>query len=200
MRRMSESIPITITILQMTAAEHFRPSTRHGSGLRSSPGRAVQPRLQPLSSTRPSAQQWQWYERLVWTRDQWLAYLDRPEQETWVGYVQGTPAGYFELEHQARDSVEIVYFGLMPDFIGRGLGGVLLSAAVRRAWDSGHARVLGPYLYVGPRACIEQLPVTRLQHVQGGAERRCRCHPVRRRAPACPWPSTVQRVTASARR
>ena len=85
--------------------------------------------------------EWQWYERLVWTRDQWLAYLERPEQETWVGYLQGTPAGYFELERQARDSVEIVYFGLMPDFIGRGLGGVLLSAAVRRAWDIGAQRV-----------------------------------------------------------
>ena len=84
---------------------------------------------------------WQWYYRLSWTREQWLAYLDRPEQETWVGYLRGAPAGYFELEYQAGDSVEIVYFGLLPDFIGKGLGGILLSSAVQRAWDVGARRV-----------------------------------------------------------
>ena len=30
----------------------------------------------------------------------WLAYVDRPELETWIGYLSGTPAGYFELESQ----------------------------------------------------------------------------------------------------
>ena len=68
-------------------------------------------------------------------------HLERPEQETWVGYLHGTPAGYFELEHEPHDSVQIVYFGLMPDFIGNGLGGLLLSAAIRRGWDMGARRV-----------------------------------------------------------
>ncbi len=40
-----------------------------------------------------------------------------------------------ELEAQAGGSVEIVYFGLLPEFIGQGLGGALLSAAVGRAWE-----------------------------------------------------------------
>jgi GNAT superfamily N-acetyltransferase len=84
---------------------------------------------------------WWWYSRLPWTHAQWLAYLDRPELETWVAYVRGTPAGYFELERQARDAVELAYFGVMPAFIGKGLGGALLSAAVERAWDMGAARV-----------------------------------------------------------
>ena len=33
----------------------------------------------------------------------------------------------------------IVYFGLMPEFIGQGLGGVLLSSAIRRASTSDSA-------------------------------------------------------------
>ncbi len=37
---------------------------------------------------------WWWYSRLDWSRDRWLAYLDRPELETWVGTLSGTPAGY----------------------------------------------------------------------------------------------------------
>jgi GNAT superfamily N-acetyltransferase len=42
--------------------------------------------------------------------------------------------GYFELESQAGGNVEISYFGLLPESIGKGLGGALLSAAVEGAW------------------------------------------------------------------
>ncbi len=83
---------------------------------------------------------WTWYGRLGWDRDRWLAYLDRPALETWLGFARGTPAGYFELERAGGD-VEIVYFGLLPGFIGQGLGGALLTAAVERAWQMGVARL-----------------------------------------------------------
>ena len=73
---------------------------------------------------------WWWYGRLGWSRAQWLAYLDRPELETWVAYLSGTPAGYFELEAQRGSDLELVHFGLLPMFIGRGLGSELLVAAI----------------------------------------------------------------------
>ena len=82
-----------------------------------------------------------WIDRLGWTYDQWMAWLDRPELETWIASVQGTPAGYVEIERQAEGSTEIVYFGLLPQFIGRGLGGALLSRAIERAWETGASRV-----------------------------------------------------------
>lgn len=81
--------------------------------------------------------QWRWHMRLGWTYRQWLDYLDRDVVGTWVAYVDGTPAGYFELERQPADSVEIAYFGLIPAFIGQGMGGALLSDAVNAAWDFG---------------------------------------------------------------
>jgi GNAT superfamily N-acetyltransferase len=80
---------------------------------------------------------WWRYSRLPWDYARWLTYLHRPELETWIGYVSGTPAGYFELERQNGNNVEIAYFGLMPGFIGKGLGGALLSAAISKAWDMG---------------------------------------------------------------
>ena len=65
-----------------------------------------------------------------------------------------TPAGYFELEKQrdtrntqeagvstSTDAVELVYFGVLPPFIGRGVGGALLTEAIRRAWALGPQRV-----------------------------------------------------------
>ena len=85
---------------------------------------------------------WHWVDRLDWTYVQWQERLSRPGVETWVAYVCGTPAGYFELDLQDGDQgVEIAYFGLMPQFIGRGLGGWLLTKAIEQAWEMGATRV-----------------------------------------------------------
>ena len=84
---------------------------------------------------------WYWTDRLDWDYGRWRTYLARPEVETWVAYASGTPAGYVELEAQVAGDVEIVCFGLLPAFIGRGLGGHLLTVGAQRAWAMGADRV-----------------------------------------------------------
>jgi GNAT superfamily N-acetyltransferase len=84
---------------------------------------------------------WYWIDRLPWTLARWRQYLDRPELETSIVSVAGVPAGYFELESQPEGNVELAYFGLLPAFVGGGLGGFALSEAVRRAWRPGVRRV-----------------------------------------------------------
>ena len=59
----------------------------------------------------------------------------------WIAYSRGTPVGYFELENHGDGSVQIVCLGLLPQFIGQGLGGHLVTAAVERAWSVGASRV-----------------------------------------------------------
>jgi GNAT superfamily N-acetyltransferase len=60
-----------------------------------------------------------------------------------VLYVEGAPAGFFELDLSRRPSeVEILYFGISPDFQGRGLGRFFLSEAIASAWEYGPARVV----------------------------------------------------------
>lgn len=85
-----------------------------------------------------------WVDRLPWPLERWQAHVERPGCELWVGYRHGTPAGFIELnaEEPARDPgasggapVEIAYFGLLPAFRGRGIGGHLLTYGTRRAWD-----------------------------------------------------------------
>ncbi|MET7680724.1 GNAT family N-acetyltransferase [Streptomyces sp. NPDC005423] len=76
-----------------------------------------------------------WTDRLGWSHARWREHLDRPGVETWVGFDRGTPAGYAELDPQDDGAVEIVYFGLLPAFRGRGLGGHLLARGAARAWD-----------------------------------------------------------------
>lgn len=85
--------------------------------------------------------EFRWGGRDEWTQADWIAYVDRPELETWVAYVGGAPAGYAELEKQDDASVRIQRFGLLSRFRGRGLGGHLLTEFTRRAWSMGAERV-----------------------------------------------------------
>lgn len=84
---------------------------------------------------------WYWLSRLSWIYQQWQDYLNPQVVQTWVAYVAGTPAGYIELETQPNDSVEIVYFGLLPQFTGQGIGGYLLTVGVNAAWRLNPQRV-----------------------------------------------------------
>jgi GNAT superfamily N-acetyltransferase len=82
-----------------------------------------------------------WVDRLVWSDEDVRRYLDDPAVSLWLMTVAGAPAGYFELRRDRADGTEIVYFGLLPEFTGRGLGGHMLTAAVERAWAQGASRV-----------------------------------------------------------
>ena len=80
---------------------------------------------------------WDWKEKLSWTDSQWQTYAESDSLRTWVAYDEGSPAGYFELERQKGDTVELKYFGLAEGFIGKGFGGHLLSQAIEEAWRWG---------------------------------------------------------------
>ena len=82
-----------------------------------------------------------WVDRLSWTDDDIRAYLADPALEFWVMRVGGQVAGYFELRAHEDGAVEVAYFGLLPAFVGRGLGKFLLTRAVERAWAGGAVRV-----------------------------------------------------------
>ena len=82
-----------------------------------------------------------WVDRLPWTDADIRTYLDDPGVTLWLMTVAGAPAGYFELRGDHVGGVEIVYFGLLPEFTGRGLGAHMLTVAVETAWSGNPARV-----------------------------------------------------------
>jgi len=84
---------------------------------------------------------WRWHVRLSWRHQQWLDYLSDPGVATWIGYQGGNPIGYFELRREADGAVEIVYFGLLPSYVGQGLGKLLLSDAIAKASAFGDGRI-----------------------------------------------------------
>ena len=83
---------------------------------------------------------WHWTNRISWNEKQWRDWAESEDIQTWMLLLKGTPAGYFELEAQDT-AVELAYFGLLPQFLEKGLGGGLLSAAVEIAWEMKTKRV-----------------------------------------------------------
>lgn len=84
---------------------------------------------------------WLWYERRLLGDEQLAAVIHDPAVEVNVLHAGGVPAGYAELDRRTPGQVELAYFGLMPEFIGQGLGGHFLRWAVKRAWVPGPDRV-----------------------------------------------------------
>jgi GNAT superfamily N-acetyltransferase len=75
---------------------------------------------------------WSWTDRLGWSAAAWAAHADRVE--TWLASVDGEPAGYYELDVPDATGAEIAMFGLLAAYHGQGLGGHLLTHAIRRGF------------------------------------------------------------------
>jgi ribosomal protein S18 acetylase RimI-like enzyme len=133
-------IEVTRTYLEMRSPDDLRPAI---------PPEA-EPEIERLDRCTPElfrylyaevGRAFHWTDRLGWSDEQVQRHLDDPRNSVWLLSSDDTPAGYFELHEHDDGSVEIAYFGLLPDFIGRGWGKYLLTRAARAAWQSAPRRV-----------------------------------------------------------
>ena len=110
------TIDVTITYLEMLDPARLRPRECRSSGWQvRQPPRDFQTNR---GLYRAVGADWNWFERLSWSDQRWRDYVERPNLETWLGYLDDEPVGYFELEDEPNSGVEIAYFGLLPAFIG----------------------------------------------------------------------------------
>lgn len=124
---------VTTTYLEQTAPGDLRPAREPAVPVAVTRAELISPELNRYLYTAVGGD-WFWLDRLDWTWQQWHDWLDRPGVETWVATVAGTPAGYVELDGATAGEVEIAYFGLMAGFVGKGLGGHVLTVGLREAW------------------------------------------------------------------
>ncbi|MFH8619375.1 GNAT family N-acetyltransferase [Streptomyces sp. NPDC017979] len=134
------SIRVTTWSLEQTSPADLRPARPAGADVTVVRAEVPSPEFSRFLYTAVGGDV-TWTDRLPMSYAQWEQALTRPGTETWVAYEKGTPAGYAEIQAQheggegEEGSVEIVYFGLIAAFRGRGIGGHLLSYATARAWD-----------------------------------------------------------------
>jgi GNAT superfamily N-acetyltransferase len=105
---------------------------------------------------------WLWYERRLLDDAALAEIIHHPDVEIYVLYVNGAPGGYGELNRRGGGTeVDLAYFGLLAECIGRGLGGYFLRWLVDQAWsyepsrltvntcDLDHPRALRTYQSLG---------------------------------------------------
>ena len=84
---------------------------------------------------------WLWGDRRKLSDAELGAIIGDPQVEVHLAMLHDQPAGFAELDRRTPGEVELAYFGILPQFIGRKLGPFLLSHAIDLAWRSAPERV-----------------------------------------------------------
>ena len=134
-------VSVRRTHLELRRPEELRPGRPPSEPVRLLPRRPISA-IDYLELYALVGELWLWRDRLTWTHEELDRYLASPDVHVWSAHVRDTTAGYFELRQHADRAVELMYFGLAPPFIGRGLGGWLLTRATQEAFALDASRVL----------------------------------------------------------
>jgi len=128
-----ELVDVTVYYLEMLAPTHrLVPPLRDGLSVVHVPAPTV-----PFYRTLYDAvgKDFHWYSRRKMSDEALAAILDDPRDELHVLHCDGSPAGFAELDRRQPDEIELVQFGLMPAFIGQGLGKWFLQWTLGKAWS-----------------------------------------------------------------
>ena len=79
-------------------------------------------------------EQWCWLDRMVMPDEMLYEKINAAHVDIFILYVNNEPAGFAEFVNENR-YVEILYFGLLPGFIGKGLGNYFLQWVIAHAWS-----------------------------------------------------------------
>lgn len=128
---------------------------------------------------RRAGAQWLWFSRLEMTDDQLSALLNSSVNELFIAEFEGREVGMAELDRSHPPDVEISFFGLFSEAIGKRLGRPFMSALLDRAWDKSATRVwlhtcnldapaaLPFYMKCGFRAYKQAIEVTDDPRIRG---------------------------------
>ena len=84
----------------------------------------------------------QWTDRLVWNDLNWTNYISDEKLSTYILKDKEEIAGYFELIfNKDLKEAEIAYFGILEEYMGKQLGGYLLSVAIKNSFLMGSSRL-----------------------------------------------------------
>jgi len=116
--------------------------------MRAQPPPRTDPRTPPCSLRRavhPNAQWYRglfreigepylWASRLAMNEQRLLEIIDDPRVEIYAAVLDGRDCGLLELDFRTSRECELVFFGLLADATGRGMGRWLMNRAIEFAW------------------------------------------------------------------
>jgi ribosomal protein S18 acetylase RimI-like enzyme len=137
---LSRVVEVVRTYLELRSPEQLRAAA--------SPDQSIQfVRRDPITGEhyrrlyRAVGDRWHWHDRNAWSDEQLAAHLSSAGISVYECVAGEQTAGFFELATHDDGSVEIAYFGLVEEFMGRGIGKAMLTQAAHEAWALGATRV-----------------------------------------------------------
>jgi len=125
-------IEVTITYLEMTSRDQLVPGRLPPAQIALDRADATARALIRSTHNRIAAPH-HWLS-LGWSEQRWSNLLVRPGVRCWIARVGADVIGLILMEKHSSGDVEITKFGLVPEWVGRGFGGHLLTLATRLAW------------------------------------------------------------------
>ena len=134
-----KTIPVKTTYLEMTSPRELQTS-------------APLDHLEIKQTDRPAVDayrswyamvgdDWNWVDRKLMSDQQLETIIHDPLVEIYLLQVDQQTAGYVELDRREQNQIEIAYFGLAKEFIGKGLGRYFLDWTLNKAWSYKPQRV-----------------------------------------------------------
>ena len=106
---------------------------------------------------------WHWVNALRLSDEELADSLGAPGRDIRVLYLDGAPAGFFDLKPHLPETVELAYFGMMEHATGQGIGRWFLGAAIEAAWSHRPGRRHRADLHARPSGGAAALPEARLR-------------------------------------
>ena len=127
-------IEVTVTFLEMTAPPAHYPPLPMGRQIA-----LLRTRNIPLHFYRylqdRIGRKWQCVNVLRLSDEELSAKIHAPGRDIRVLYLDGAPAGFFDLKPEPGGPLELAYFGMMEQAMGQRLGRWFLGAAIEAAWS-----------------------------------------------------------------
>jgi GNAT superfamily N-acetyltransferase len=121
----------TVTYVEMTALGQLDPAAPV-PGLTLRPVDRGSPQIPDILARIGADYHWPSATR---TEQEWVAWFaEYPDRMFWLLTLEDEPAGMVTYDLHPGGEAEIVTFGLLPEFVGRRLGGFALTLAVQQAW------------------------------------------------------------------
>ena len=131
-----EAIPVTVTFLEMSAPPSHYPPLPYNRQVALMRTRNMQLHFYRYLIDRVG-RKWHWVNVLRMSDEELAGKIHDPDRDIRVLYLDGAPAGFFDLKTHLPGEVELSYFGIMEHAIGQGIGRWFLGAAVAASWEKG---------------------------------------------------------------
>ena len=126
-------VDVTVFYLEMLSpSRRTVPAPREGLSVRHVPTPTVEEYRTLYNSV---GGDFHWLNRRKLSDAELAVVIQNPRNELHVLHVAGIPAGFAELDRRQSDEIELVQFGLLPRFIGQGLGKWFLQWTIDQAWS-----------------------------------------------------------------